>query len=78
MNYPDLPPGYYWHETASYGYPRVELRKRVRWFSHMIIYTSYNIIARRYPKLEQKGIDFHVVSLWNLHEQRLRNKTQKS
>lgn len=78
MNYPDLPPGYYWHVTGSHCVTRVELRKRVCWFFHQEIYSSYVDIARRYPKLEQKDIDFHVASLWNLHKQKRRNKTQKS
>lgn len=78
MNYPDLPPGYYWCATARFGRGRVEIRKRILWFFYEVIYTSYNSIALQYPKYEQEDINLQVKSLWNLHEQQTRNKTRKS
>lgn len=78
MNYPDLPPGYYWCATVRFGRSRVELRKRVLLFFYEVIYTSYNSIALRWPNFEQEDMDHQVSMLWNLHEQKLRNKTRKS
>lgn len=79
MNYPDLPPGYYWCATSNQGFaPRVELRKRILWLFHQVIYRSYTKVAVRWPGFEQSDIDHQVSILWTLHKQKLRNKTRKS